>query len=160
MKDDLAQASKERDGLNKDLNKLTEEHKVLEGLRDHLESELRNVQVNIYTTLFTPGVICVKGSDSIKLKCPCFFPQTQLAIQTSALGRCQDSLKESQELVRNLEETVAHQREELHLGEMERRKLHNTIQELKVSSDEDLSGYIFFCRAIYNCIVNLFYDLK
>uniref|UniRef100_A0A8C1D573 Kinesin-like protein n=1 Tax=Cyprinus carpio carpio TaxID=630221 RepID=A0A8C1D573_CYPCA len=57
--------------------------------------------------------------------------QTQLAIQTSALGRCQDSLKESQELARNLEETVAHQREELHLGEMERRKLHNTIQELK-----------------------------
>uniref|UniRef100_A0A8C2I165 Kinesin-like protein n=2 Tax=Cyprinus carpio TaxID=7962 RepID=A0A8C2I165_CYPCA len=57
--------------------------------------------------------------------------KTQLAIQTSALGRCQDSLKESQELARNLEETVAHQREELHLGEMERRKLHNTIQELK-----------------------------
>uniref|UniRef100_A0A672KHP2 Kinesin motor domain-containing protein n=1 Tax=Sinocyclocheilus grahami TaxID=75366 RepID=A0A672KHP2_SINGR len=57
--------------------------------------------------------------------------QTQLAIQTSALGRCQDSLKESQELARNLEETVAHQREELHLGEMERRKLHNAIQELK-----------------------------
>ncbi|XP_073678240.1 kinesin-like protein KIFC1 [Garra rufa] len=57
--------------------------------------------------------------------------QTQLAIQTSALRQCQSSLKESQELVRNLEETVANQREELHLGEMERRKLHNTIQELK-----------------------------
>uniref|UniRef100_A0A8C1V9Y4 Kinesin-like protein n=1 Tax=Cyprinus carpio TaxID=7962 RepID=A0A8C1V9Y4_CYPCA len=49
----------------------------------------------------------------------------------STLRQCQDSLKESQELVRNLEETVARQREELHLGEMERRKLHNTIQELK-----------------------------
>lgn len=68
MKDDLAQASKERDGLKKDLNKLTEEHKVLEGLRDHLESELRNVQVRIYTTPFIPNInICVKGSDSIKL---------------------------------------------------------------------------------------------
>lgn len=54
MKDDLEQTSKERDGLKKDLNKLTEEHKVLEGLRDHLESELRNIQVNIYTATFTP----------------------------------------------------------------------------------------------------------
>uniref|UniRef100_A0A671PCH0 Kinesin-like protein n=1 Tax=Sinocyclocheilus anshuiensis TaxID=1608454 RepID=A0A671PCH0_9TELE len=100
VKDDLEQTSKERDGIKKDLNKLAEEHKVLEGLRDHLESELCNIQ-------------------------------TQLAIQTSALGRCQDHLKESQELAGNLEETVAHQREELHLGEMERRKLHNAIQELK-----------------------------
>lgn len=100
VRDDLEQTSKERDDFQKNLNRLTEEHKVLEGLRDHLESELRNVQ-------------------------------TQLSIQTSALGRCQDSLKESQEMVRNLEEIVARQREELHLGEMERRKLHNTIQELK-----------------------------
>lgn len=67
MKDDLAQASKERDGLKKDLSKLTEEHKVLEGLRDNLESELRNVQVYIYTAPFNPGVhICLKGSDAIK----------------------------------------------------------------------------------------------
>ncbi|XP_065142736.1 kinesin-like protein KIFC1 [Paramisgurnus dabryanus] len=100
VKDDLEQTSKERDEFQKKFNRLTEEHKVLEGLRDHLESELRNVQ-------------------------------TQLSIQTSALGRCQDSLKESQEMVRNLEETVTRQREELHFGEMERRKLHNTIQELK-----------------------------
>lgn len=54
MKDDLAQTSTERDGLKKDLSKLSEEHKVLEGLRDHLESELRNIQVNIYTATFTP----------------------------------------------------------------------------------------------------------
>ncbi|TRY76071.1 hypothetical protein DNTS_012286 [Danionella cerebrum] len=100
IKGDLEKTTEERDGLKKDFKKLTEEHKVLEGLRDHLESELRNVQ-------------------------------TQLSIQTSGLSRCQDSLKESQEMVQNLEETVAHQREDLHLGEMERRKLHNTIQELK-----------------------------
>jgi len=64
VKDDLAQASKERDGLKKDLSKLTEEHKVLEGLRDHLESELRNVQVYIYTGQIN---ICLEGSDTIKL---------------------------------------------------------------------------------------------
>jgi len=64
VKDDLAQASKERDGLKKDLSKLTEEQKVLEGLRDHLESELRNVQVYIYTGQIN---ICLEGSDTIKL---------------------------------------------------------------------------------------------
>lgn len=46
MRDDLEQTSKERDVIQKNLNRLTEEHKVLEGLRDHLESELRNVQVH------------------------------------------------------------------------------------------------------------------
>ncbi|XP_076865679.1 kinesin-like protein KIFC1 isoform X2 [Brachyhypopomus gauderio] len=57
--------------------------------------------------------------------------QSQLSIQTSALSRCQDSLQESRERVKSLEETMAHQQDELHYGEMERRKLHNTIQELK-----------------------------
>ncbi|KAL6461117.1 hypothetical protein MHYP_G00310830 [Metynnis hypsauchen] len=57
--------------------------------------------------------------------------QSQLSVQTSALGRCQDSLRESQETVKNLEQMVAQQQDDLHYGEMERRKLHNTIQELK-----------------------------
>ncbi|KAL4629581.1 kinesin-like protein KIFC1 [Arapaima gigas] len=57
--------------------------------------------------------------------------QTQLSIQGSALSRCQVSLKEAQDMVRNLEQKVSHQSEELYRGEMERRKLHNTIQELK-----------------------------
>ncbi|XP_030640051.1 kinesin-like protein KIFC1 isoform X2 [Chanos chanos] len=57
--------------------------------------------------------------------------QSQLSVQTSALNRCQDSLRQSQETVSSLQETVAQQRDELHHGEMERRKLHNTIQELK-----------------------------
>ncbi|XP_049332156.1 kinesin-like protein KIFC1 isoform X2 [Astyanax mexicanus] len=57
--------------------------------------------------------------------------QSQLSVQTSALSRCQNSLRESQETVKSLEETTARQKDELHYGEMERRKLHNTIQELK-----------------------------
>ncbi|KAI4898295.1 hypothetical protein NFI96_033501 [Prochilodus magdalenae] len=56
---------------------------------------------------------------------------SQLSIQTSALGRCQDSLRDSQETVKSLEQTVARQQDDLHYAEMERRKLHNTIQELK-----------------------------
>ncbi|XP_062867493.1 kinesin-like protein KIFC1 isoform X2 [Trichomycterus rosablanca] len=57
--------------------------------------------------------------------------QSQLSIQTSALGSCQDSLHATQEMVKSLEATVARQQDDLHYGEMERRKLHNTIQELK-----------------------------
>ncbi|XP_053476620.1 carboxy-terminal kinesin 2-like isoform X1 [Ictalurus furcatus] len=57
--------------------------------------------------------------------------QSQLSIQTSALAHCQDSLRVSQDTVKSLQELVARQQDELHCGEMERRKLHNTIQELK-----------------------------
>lgn len=54
-------------------------------------------------------------------------------MQTSTLTHTQDTLHETQEKVRGLEENLALQRENLHNGEMERRRLHNTIQELKVS---------------------------
>ncbi|XP_023686255.2 kinesin-like protein KIFC1 isoform X1 [Paramormyrops kingsleyae] len=57
--------------------------------------------------------------------------QTQMTVQGSVLSCCQSDLKEAQEMVRNLEEKVAHQSDEIYRGEMERRKLHNTIQELK-----------------------------
>ncbi|XP_053476629.1 carboxy-terminal kinesin 2-like isoform X4 [Ictalurus furcatus] len=57
--------------------------------------------------------------------------QSQLSIQTSALAHCEDSLRVSQDTVKSLQELVARQQDELHYGEMERRKLHNTIQELK-----------------------------
>ncbi|MCJ8730829.1 hypothetical protein PDJAM_G00188850 [Pangasius djambal] len=55
----------------------------------------------------------------------------QVSIQTSALAHCQDSLRVCQDMVKSLQELVARQQDELHCGEMERRKLHNTIQELK-----------------------------
>ncbi|XP_061109404.1 kinesin-like protein KIFC1 [Conger conger] len=57
--------------------------------------------------------------------------QTQLSVRSSSLSRCQECLKEAQETVRSLQEQVASQAEEIYSGEMERRKLHNTIQELK-----------------------------
>ncbi|XP_072531611.1 kinesin-like protein KIFC1 isoform X4 [Salminus brasiliensis] len=57
--------------------------------------------------------------------------QSQLSVQISALDHCQNSLQESQKTVSSLEQTIARQQDELHYGEMERRKLHNTIQELK-----------------------------
>lgn len=56
----------------------------------------------------------------------------KLSTQESTLARLQATLKETEEEVSSLKEMVAEQKDELHAGEMERRRLHNTIQELKV----------------------------
>ncbi|XP_035651171.1 kinesin-like protein KIFC1 isoform X1 [Oncorhynchus keta] len=100
VKEQLVIVSSEKASLEKNLCNLTDEHKVLLGLRESLEAELHSVQ-------------------------------TQLSVQSSTLSRCQTTLRETQDTVRNLEETVARQTDEIHCGEMERRELHNTIQELK-----------------------------
>ncbi|KAM9737982.1 kinesin-like protein KIFC1 [Menidia menidia] len=55
----------------------------------------------------------------------------KLSVQESTLARLQATLRDTEEDVRSLKETAAQQRDELHAGEMERRRLHNTIQELK-----------------------------
>uniref|UniRef100_A0A672YR25 Kinesin-like protein n=1 Tax=Sphaeramia orbicularis TaxID=375764 RepID=A0A672YR25_9TELE len=61
------------------------------------------------------------------------FPpiQMKLSVQESALARLQMTLRDTEEEVRTLKDTVSQQKDELHVGEMERRRLHNTIQELK-----------------------------
>lgn len=58
--------------------------------------------------------------------------QVTLSVQESTLTRVQGTLRDAQEEVRSLRELVAQQKDELHAGEMERRQLHNTVQELKV----------------------------
>ncbi|XP_032436645.1 kinesin-like protein KIFC1 [Xiphophorus hellerii] len=55
----------------------------------------------------------------------------KLSVQESTMTRLQATLRDREEEVSSLKETVAEQRDELHAGEMERRRLHNTIQELK-----------------------------
>lgn len=57
----------------------------------------------------------------------------KLSVQESTLTRVQTTLRATEDEVRSLKDTVAQQRDDLHAGEMERRRLHNTIQELKVS---------------------------
>lgn len=57
----------------------------------------------------------------------------KLSVQESTLARVQANLRDSEEEVRSLKETVAQQKDEIYAGEMERRRLHNTIQELKAS---------------------------
>ncbi|KAK7899337.1 hypothetical protein WMY93_020190 [Mugilogobius chulae] len=55
----------------------------------------------------------------------------KLSVQESSLARLQQTLADTEEEVRSLKETVSQQKDELYAGEMERRKLHNAIQELK-----------------------------
>lgn len=59
----------------------------------------------------------------------------KLSVQESTLARLQGTLGDTEEEVRSLKETVALQKDALHAGEMERRRLHNAIQELKVSDN-------------------------
>lgn len=64
--------------------------------------------------------------------------QMKLSVQESTLSRVQATLRDAEEQVRCLKDTVAQQQDDIHAGEMERRRLHNTIQELKVSHQVDL----------------------
>ena len=60
--------------------------------------------------------------------------QMKLSVQETTLSRVQAALRDSEEEVCCLKETAARQRDDLHAGEMERRELHNAIQELKVTT--------------------------
>uniref|UniRef100_A0A7N9B164 Kinesin-like protein n=1 Tax=Mastacembelus armatus TaxID=205130 RepID=A0A7N9B164_9TELE len=54
-----------------------------------------------------------------------------VSAQESTVNRLQANLRVKEEEVTALQATVSQQRDELHAGEMERRRLHNAIQELK-----------------------------
>lgn len=74
------------------------------------------------------------------LLCALFPLQMKLSVQESTMTRLQATLRDREEEVSSLKETVAEQRDELHAGEMERRRLHNTIQELKVGRCSPLTA--------------------
>lgn len=59
----------------------------------------------------------------------------KISVQESTLARQQGAIREMEEEICSLKETVTQLKDELHTGEMERRRLHNTIQELKASVD-------------------------
>lgn len=71
--------------------------------------------------------------------------QVTLSVQESTLTRVQGTLRDAQEEVHSLRELVAQQKDELHAGEMERRQLHNTVQELKVGWP---SGFEFSSHSV------------
>lgn len=57
--------------------------------------------------------------------------KVKVSVQDSSLAQLRQTLRDTEEEVHSLRETVSQQKDELYAGEMERRKLHNTIQELK-----------------------------
>lgn len=59
----------------------------------------------------------------------------KLSVQESTLARLQVTLRDTEDEVSSLKDTVVQQKDDLHAGEMERRRLHNAIQELKASQD-------------------------
>uniref|UniRef100_A0A672I405 Kinesin-like protein n=1 Tax=Salarias fasciatus TaxID=181472 RepID=A0A672I405_SALFA len=98
--------------VRSELDKVSNEKSCLEKELCSLESKYRVVET-------------LRDSQETELQ------TLKLSVQESTLARLQATLRDTEEQVRSLTDTVAQQSEELHAGEMERRRLHNTIQELK-----------------------------
>ncbi|XP_068431588.1 kinesin-like protein KIFC1 [Clinocottus analis] len=104
---------------------------ALSGVRDELETvssdkrtldkELSNLQskYNVMETL--------RDSQETELQ----TLKMKLSVQESTLARLQATLRDTEDEVSSLKDTVDKQKDDLHAGEMERRRLHNAIQELK-----------------------------
>ncbi|XP_071230110.1 uncharacterized protein [Salvelinus alpinus] len=89
VKEQLTIVASEKASLEKTLCNLTEEHNVLLGLRKSMEAELHNVQVEHH-------LLWIFMAD--------YNPKSSL--QGSTLSRCQTTLRETQDMVRNLEERL------------------------------------------------------
>ncbi|XP_066537494.1 kinesin-like protein KIFC1 [Hoplias malabaricus] len=126
-----AECQEENQRLKQQLGDLQEELSVLANVKSDLQnvSEERDSLQNQLKKLSNEHEVLQRLRDDLETEL--HNVQSKLSIQTSALGRCQESLRESQETVNSLSQTVARKQDELHCAEMERRKLHNTIQELK-----------------------------
>uniref|UniRef100_A0A7N9B1N4 Kinesin-like protein n=1 Tax=Mastacembelus armatus TaxID=205130 RepID=A0A7N9B1N4_9TELE len=87
------------------------------------ELETQRSQIRNHLLLWTDRIFSCGG----------FFCPLQITVsaQESTVNRLQANLRVKEEEVTALQATVSQQRDELHAGEMERRRLHNAIQELK-----------------------------
>ncbi|XP_042561331.1 kinesin-like protein KIFC1 isoform X2 [Clupea harengus] len=126
-----AKLERENDNLKRKLNMCEEKLDTLSGVKEQLEevSQQRDTLEKDLRSL-TDKLRAVETLND-GLNSELHTVQSRLSMQTSTLTHTQDTLHETQEKVRGLEENLALQRENLHNGEMERRRLHNTIQELK-----------------------------
>ena len=150
VRDELKTVASEKTTLQTQLSSLEVKYKVMETLRDSQETELQTLKVP--RQLLTRGGLAplcpvVVGTFTIKLaqlemgisellsfSCSNIaWLQMKLSVHESTLARLQGTIREMEEEVSSLRETVGQQKDELHAGEMERRQLHNTIQELKAS---------------------------
>ncbi|KAM9496256.1 kinesin-like protein KIFC1 [Clarias gariepinus] len=114
LQEELESTVKEKDEIKKEVNRVKEENVVLIKRGDDLSSQLCNIQSQL--SIQTAALVQCQGNLQV-----C---QGNLQVCQENLQVCQDQLKQSEEMVAKL-------KDEVHYGEMERRKLHNTIQELK-----------------------------
>ncbi|XP_062291948.1 carboxy-terminal kinesin 2-like [Scomber scombrus] len=113
------------------ISEYEEELQALSGVRDELEkvSSDKNTLQKEFSNLEGKYKVMETLSDSQETELQTL--KMKLSVQESTLTRVQNTLKDTEEEVCSLKDTVAQQKDELHAGEMERRRLHNTIQELK-----------------------------
>lgn len=159
VRDELEKVSTDKNCLQKELSNLEGKYKVMETLRDSQETELQTLKVKtpaaacfcvLLIEIYSGGSFISSNYGFDNEEDACMFPgdrtfncvvffwslfslQMKLSVQEATLARLQTNLRDTEEEVRSLKDTVAQQKDELHAGEMERRRLHNTIQELKAS---------------------------
>ncbi|XP_029370657.1 kinesin-like protein KIFC1 [Echeneis naucrates] len=139
LKGSLAESQTKAAEVEKQLSQIREyeeELQSLSGVRDELEkvSSERNTLQKELSNLEGKYKVMKTLRDSQETELQTL--KMKLSVQESTLARVQATLRDTEEEVRCLKETVAQQNDDLHAGEMERRRLHNTIQELKVSHKE------------------------
>ncbi|XP_058474277.1 kinesin-like protein KIFC1 isoform X1 [Solea solea] len=122
---------KELQSQRNQISAYEEELQDLAGVRDELEkvSSERSTLQKEFSNLEGKYKVMETLRDSQETELQTL--KMKLSVQESTLTRVQANLRDREEEVHCLKETVAQQKDELHGGEMERRRLHNTIQELK-----------------------------
>ncbi|XP_068189758.1 kinesin-like protein KIFC1 isoform X2 [Antennarius striatus] len=128
---EVSELKRQLESQRRQISEYEQELKALSGVQDELEkvsgekntiqNELSHLQ-DKYKVMET-----LLKSQETELQ----TLQVKLSVQESTLTRVQETLRDTEEEVRSLRERVAEQKDELHAREMERRQLHNTIQELK-----------------------------
>ncbi|XP_041811419.1 kinesin-like protein KIFC1 [Chelmon rostratus] len=127
----VAEVEKELERQRSQISEYEKELQTLSGVRDELEKVSRDkstLQIEL-SNLEGKYRVCetVRDSQATELE----TLKMKLSVQESTLARLQVTIRDREDMVSSLKETVALQKDELHAGEMERRRLHNTIQELK-----------------------------
>ncbi|KAF3834216.1 hypothetical protein F7725_025420 [Dissostichus mawsoni] len=114
-------------GVREELDKVSSEKTSLEKQLSNLEGKYKVMET-------------LRDSQETELQ----TLKVMLSVQESTLSHLQLTLRDAEEEVRSLGDTVVQQKDELHAGEMERRRLHNAIQELKASNN--VGNIRVFCR--------------
>ncbi|KAL3043494.1 hypothetical protein OYC64_003372 [Pagothenia borchgrevinki] len=111
---EYAQELQALSGVREELDKVSSEKSSLEKQHSNLEGKYKVMET-------------LRDSQETELQ----TLTMKLSVQESTLSRLQLTLRDAEEEVRSLGDTMVQQKDELHAGEMERRQLHNAIQELK-----------------------------